>query len=335
MRRIRQLLVMIGYMLLFIVLVGCSGKSADKEFKEEVIAFRLAEVHPPDFPTTLADREFARLVEEKTGGRIIIKVNDSESLGTELEVLEQVQFGAIDFARTSINPVSEFAPLMNVLQLPYIYKSSEHMWRVLNSDIGDYFLEGVGEAGFIGLTYYDAGARNFYNSKREITQLSDLEGLKFRVMQSQLMIDMAEALGATVVPMTYSDVYQNIQTGEIDGAENNYPSYASSLHYEVAKFYTIDEHVRVPEILLASKKILDRISEEDLALIKACALESQIYQREKWSQMEKEYEQLVIESGCQITVIEDRTEFIQAVQSLYEKYAAGYADIIDRIKNME
>lgn len=318
-----------------LVFSGCSSQKTLPKTEADVVTFRLAEVHPSNYPTTLADKEFARLVEEKTDGRIVIKVYDHEQLGTETSVLEQVQFGAIDFARTSISPLSEIAPQFNVLQLPYIYRDDEHMWQVLNSEIGDFFLNSIDEVGYIGLGWYDGGARNFYNSVREIKTIDDLKGLKFRVMESQLMVDMAKALGASVIPMTYGDVYKSIQTGVIEGAENNFPSYESSLHYEVAPYYTVDEHVRVPEILLATNKIMDRISESDLAIIKDCAKQSQEFQRKKWQEQEKESEEIVRASGCIITKIEDRADFINAVLPLYDQYASDYMDIVKEIQAMK
>jgi len=325
----------IAIMCVVIIFTGCSNETKTVDKDPEVIYFRLAEIHPSDHPTSKADLEFARLVEDRTQGRIVIKVYDSEQLGPEKAVLEQVQFGAIDFTRLSMGQVAEISPQLNVLQLPYIYRDSDHMWQVLNSDIGDFFLESIEDKGLIGLAWYDAGARSFYNSVREVKTLSDLEGLKFRVMESQLMVEMARALGASVIPMAYGEVYSAIQTGVIDGAENNFPSYETSLHYEVAQYFTIDEHVRVPEMLIASKKILDRITEEDLAIIMACAKESEVYQREKWRIEEKESEEKLRDLGIIITEIEDRQAFVEAVRPLYDRYANDYLEMVERIQTME
>lgn len=320
------------FSVMIFILLGCQKST---KYESDAIVFRLAEAHPSDYPTTLADKEFARLVEERTDGRIIIKVYDSQQLGEEKSVIEQVQFGAIDFTRVSIGPLTEFSPQLNVLQLPYIYRDGEHMWKVLNSPIGEYFLESIENEGFIGLGWYDAGARNFYNSVREVNTIEDLKGLKFRVMESELMIDMAKALGSSVTPMPYGEVYSAIQTGVIDGAENNFPSYDTSSHYEVAKYYTIDEHVRVPEILIASTMVLDRIGKEDLEIIKQCAQDTQMFQREKWKEKEKESEKKMREEGCIITEINDKESFIKAVAPVYTKYASEYRDIVKQIQQMK
>ncbi len=318
-----------------LIFVSCKNKTPDEESSKPTVYFRLAENQPPDHPTTQADKEFARLVEEKTNGRIAIKVYDSEQLGPENKILEQLQFGGIDFARVSAGMAAQVSPQLNVLQLPYIYRDSEHMWRVLNSEIGDFFLESIKDKNLIGLTWYDAGARNFYNSVREIKTLSDLEGLRVRVMENQMLVDMARTLGTSVIAMPYGEVYSAMQRGIIDAAENNYPSYDTSLHYEVAKYYTIDEHVRIPEMLVASQKIKDRVSEEDLEIIKECAKQSQAFQREKWLLKEKESEKKLRDAGVIITHVENRSEFVEAVSPLYDQYASGYLEVIKKIQEME
>jgi tripartite ATP-independent transporter DctP family solute receptor len=332
MKTIKRLIIVVIGLLIF---GGCQSHISKQEKSKPAVYFRLAEIHPPDHPTTQADNEFARLVQERTNGRVVIKVYDSQKLGPEMEVLDQIQFGAIDFARVSTGTVAEISPQLNVLQLPYIYRDSYHMWRVLNSEVGDFFLESIKDKKLIGLTWYDAGARNFYNSVREIRNLDDLEGLKVRVMESQLLVDMAKALGTYVIPMSYGEVYSAMQRGVIDAAENNYPSYDTSLHYEVAKYYTVDEHVRIPEILIASQKIQDRIAEADLEIIKACAKESQAFQREKWLIKEKESELKLKKAGVIITEIESRSEFEEAVRPLYDQYASSYLEIIKQIQEME
>lgn len=303
----------------------------------EAVLLRLAETHPADYPTTLGDYEFARLVEEKTEGRVKIEVYPAAQLGEEKDVIEQVQIGAIDITRTSIAPLTEFSPSLNVLQLPYIYRDSTHMWNVLNSSIGEDFLASVADANFIGLGWFDPGQRNFYNSVKEIKSLADLQGLKFRVMQSELMMDMVSALGASPTPLPYGEVYSSIQTGVIDGAENNWPSYDTSSHFEVAKYYTIDGHVRVPEIIIASSIAMKKVSAEDLAIIKACAKEAQAFQVQKWEEKEIASREKVEAAGSIITELtpEAKAEFSAAMAPVWEKYAADYKDIIQQIQDIK
>ena len=213
---------------------------------QKTIVLRLAETHPADYPTTLGDMRFADLVKERSNGRIVIEVYPGSQLGQEKAVIEQVQFGAIDFTRVSISPLAAFVPVFNALQLPYLYRSEDHMWKVLLGPIGKELFASLEPSGFVGIGWFEPGARNFYNSKRPVTKPEDLKGLKIRVQESELMVGMVQGLGAVATPMPYGEVYSGLQTGVIDGAENNWPSYESTSHYEVAKFFTLDEHTRVP-----------------------------------------------------------------------------------------
>ncbi len=303
-------------------------------FAADQIVLRLAEIHPADYPTTLGNLEFARLVEERSQGRIKVEVYFGAQLGDEKTVVEQVQFGAIDFARISVSPVSEFAKDLNALQMPYLYRDTEHMWKVLNGPIGESMLKSVEKAKLIGLNWYDAGARSFYNSKKEIKSIADLKGMKIRVQQSKLMMEMIETFGASPSPMPMGDVYSALQTGVIDGAENNWPSYISASHFEVAKFYTVDRHTMVPEITVASQVTMAKLSPEDQELIKQAAKDATPFQIEKWAAREKADEEKAKAAGCTITYLEPATveEFQKAMQPLYEKYGAEYADLIKQIQ---
>ncbi|NDL68857.1 TRAP transporter substrate-binding protein [Anaerotalea alkaliphila] len=301
---------------------------------KDTIVLRLGENQPADYPTTLGDLEFARLVEERTDGRIKIEVYYGGQLGDEKSVIEQVQFGAIDFVRTSISPLSEFAKELNVLQLPYIYRDEEHQWAVLNGEIGDQLLESVDQANMVGLTWYDSGSRNFYNTKKEVKSMADLQGMKIRVQESKLMMGLVQAVGASPTPMPYGEVYSALQTGVIDGAENNLPSYVSSSHYEVAKYITMDGHTRVPEIVVASKDTMNKLSAEDQEIIRQAAKDSQALQREEWAKYTEESRQTAIDAGCVITELDAGllSEFQAAVQPLYADYAE-YAELIQKIQD--
>lgn len=317
---------------LLVILAACGQNESDMKDTYEY-TFRLAESHPLSHPTTQADLEFAKRVKERTDGRIEIIVHYDQSLGQEKSVIEQVQFGAIDFARVSAAPLSDFANELNVVQLPYLYDDEDHMWRVLDSDIGDEVLADLEKYDFIGFSWFDAGARSFYNSVQPIESLEDLQGLKFRIMESQLMKEMSEALGFSSIPLPYGQVYSSIQTGVIDGAENNFPSYLTAEHYKVAPYFTIDEHVRVPEVLIGSAIALEKLSEEDIAILKEVAKETTLYQRKLWDQMNDQARITLEEEGVIVTVLEDREDFQQAVQIMYERYEEAYGDLIQRIRD--
>ncbi len=304
---------------------------AEKEEPEYVFSY--AENQAEDYPTTLGAKKFAELVEERTEGRIRILVQAEGKLGTEMEVIQQMQYGGIDFARVSLSQLAVYIPELNVLQMPYLYEDSAHMWKVLDGDIGAEFLEGVGDDGLIGLSWYDAGARNFYNSKQPITCLEDMEGMRIRVQESELMADMVEALGAAAVPLGYAEVYSGLERGLIDGAENNWPSYESMNHYEVAQYYTVDEHTRVPEMQICSEYTWEKLSEEDREIIRMCAMESALYERELWTEREETSKRVVASYGTEIVELsaEERKRFQAAVMEVYEKYCGDYMDVINEI----
>lgn len=299
--------------------------------------FKLAEIHPAGYPTELGDQEFARLVNERSKGRIKIDVYNGAQLGQERPTVEKVLTGDIDFARISLAPVTQFAPETNVLMLPYIYRDADHMWKVLKGPIGMDLLQAVEKAGMVGLNWLDGGARSFYNSKKEIKTLADLKGMKFRVQQSKLMMDLVKALGGSPTPIPMGDVYSSLQTKVIDGAENNWPSYVTSFsHYEVAKYYTEDQHSRIPEITVASKKTMNKLTKADQELVKKAALDAMDFQIKKWAEADIVAQKKAKDSGAKITYLtpEARAEFEKAVQPIYDDYKE-YAALIKKIKDVK
>ena len=320
------------------VLAGCGGSSSSSSGGSgDKIVLRYAENQVKDYPTTQAAQKFADLVKEKTNGRITVEVYDSGQLGDEKSVIEQIQFGGIDMSRVSLTPLSEFSRNLMALQLPYLYRDADHMWKVLDGDIGKDLLKSTEDSGIVGLSWYDAGARNFYDTQHEIKGLADMKGLKIRVQESSMMMDMVKALGANPTPMAYGEVYSALQTNVIDGAENNWPSYESTSHYEVAKYYVVDEHSRIPEMQIISKQTMDKLSPEDQKIIRECAAESAKYERQLWAEREKASEEKVKAGGAIITRLSDeaRAEFVKAVQSLYEQYGAEYKDLIQKIRDVK
>lgn len=304
---------------------------------EPEFIFRYADNQPEDYPTTVAAKRFADLVFERTYGRIKIEVYGGAQLGDEKSVIEQLQFGGIDFCRVSASPLAEFSPSLNVLQMPYLYRDEAHMWQVLDGQIGQDFLDSLDAAGFIGLSWYSSGSRNFYNSIRPVNTLEDLAGLKIRVQENDLMMGMVTALGANPTPMAYGEVYGGLQTGTIDGAENNWPSYQTTSHYEVAKYFVLDGHTRVPEPQLMSKVTANKLSAEDIEIIKQCAAESALYQRELWTEQEAASEEIVRAAGNTITELSDEemAKFVAACQPLYKQFCSNYMGIIADIKATE
>ena len=312
---------------------ACSSGKGKAQSQAPEFVLTYAENQAEDYPTTQGAYKFAELVRERTGGRIEIQVNAEAVLGDEKTVIEQLQFGGVDFARVSLSPLAEFVPKLNVLQMPYLYTGREHMWRVLEGPIGDDFMNSFDGSNLVALSWYDAGARSFYNTGRPIETLEDMRGLNIRVQESELMMDTIEALGATPVPTAFGDVYSGLQTGKIDGAENNWPSYESTRHYEVARYFTLDEHTRVPELQLAAQPTWDKLSPEYQDIIRECAQESAQYGRQLWAAREKVSESIVRKAGCIVTELspEEKARFQEAAAPMYEKYCSEYVDIIDAI----
>lgn len=316
-----------------VLVAGVIWRYRSQHQKEPEFVLSYAENQTKDYPTTLGAQKFADLVEERSNGRIQILVLAEGELGAESDVIAQMQYGGVDFARVSLSQLAEYIPQLNVLQMPYLYEDSAHMWRVLDGTIGDDFLDIVSQNELIGLSWYDAGARNFYNSKKPITCLEDMQGMRIRVQESEVMADMIEALGASAIPIPYADVYSALEQGTVDGAENNWPSYETMNHYEVAKYYTIDEHNRVPEMQICSKHTWSRLSEEDQQMILDCAKESALYERKLWKERESESEAKAIEQGVEVVELsaEEKKRFQEAVTGIYEKYCADQMDIIEKI----
>jgi tripartite ATP-independent transporter DctP family solute receptor len=297
---------------------------------------RSSDTHPDGYPTVEAVKYFGQLIEERTDGRYKVEVYHSAQLGQEADTIEQVRAGVIDLNRVSMGPWNGLVPETQIPSLPYIFRSPEHMRKVMLGEIGDEIGKGFEEHGVVLLTYYDGGARSFYNSQKPINELSDLSGMKFRVMQSDIFVDMVSALGATATPMPYGEVYSSIETGVIDGAENNFPSYDTAKHAEVAKHYALDEHLIVPEVFVMSKASWDKLSDKDKAIFKEAARESAHKQFELWDAQVAASRAKVEEGGSQITTPE-KQPFIDAMGPVYEKYVTDPAlkDLVARIQAVE
>ncbi|WBU56177.1 TRAP transporter substrate-binding protein [Paracoccus sediminicola] len=298
---------------------------------------RSSDTHPEGYPTVEAVKAMAEEVKEKTDGRICIEVFPSSQLGEEKDTIEQTQFGVIDMVRATLGTFNDIVPETQLFSLPYLFRDQQHMYNVVDGPIGDELADAIAEHDLITLAYYDAGSRSFYNSQKPIESIDDLEGMKFRVMQNDVFVDMMDALGANATPMPYGEVYSAIQTGVIDGAENNYPSYDSSGHSEVAKYFTLDQHLMVPEIVAMSKSTWDGLSAEDQEIIRAAAENSETVERELWAEQEAASKEAVIAGGSEIVESIDKTPFIEAMAPVYEKYATTpeAKELIERIQATE
>ncbi len=293
------------------------------------VTLRSSDTHPDGYPTVAAVEAMGETLKAETNGRLCIEVFHSKQLGEEKDTIEQTQFGVIDMNRVSLGPFNNIIEETQIPSLPYIFRSTEHMHKVMDGPVGQEILDAFTAHDLIGLAFYDGGSRSFYNNQKPIHSMDDLKGMKFRVMQSDLFVDMVSAVGANATPMPYGEVYSSIQTGVIDGAENNWPSYESSGHHEVAKYYTLDQHLIVPEVLVMSKMSWDKLSADDQAAVRKAAAASVPVMRDLWAKREKVSEAKVRAQGSQIITDIDKTPFIEAMKPVYEKYVTS-----EKLKSM-
>lgn len=330
----RQMLALLGAVPLTAV-TGCTASSISEEVPPELI-LRYAENQPEEYPTTQAALRFAELVEQRTDGRVRVRVYSGAELGAEQSVIEQMQFGGIDFSRVSLSQLAEREPALSVLQLPYLYQDADQMWRVLDGRIGDEFLAMLEAMDLVGLSWFDAGVRSFY-TREKVSCLEDLQGLTLRVQESDMMCELITALGADPVQMAYSKVYAALHNAEIDGAENNWPSYDAMGHYEVAPYFLKDEHTRVPEVQIASAAVMEKLAQLDASypeLIRECARESAKTERQLWAQQETASERELRREGVRVTELteSEKEKFRQAVRPLYDEFLEQL-ELIERIRS--
>ena len=292
-------------------------------------------IHPPTYPNGIALDAFAKEVAETTEGRVTPTVYHNAVLGDQPDAIEQTRMGALDFGNFNLGPMGPIIPATNVLSLPFIFKSIPDMYAVMDGPIGQRFSDAMAEQGLVALAWYDSGARSFYNTKHPVVTPEDVKGLKVRVMNNQLYVDMVGALGGNATPMAFGEVYQSLKTGVIDGAENNYASYESTNHYEVARYYSITEHLIIPECLCISTASWDALSDADKASVKTAAMNSASLQRELMTERVKASREKVAESGVEINEVSDKAAFQSAMEPVYAGFIEKNPDLkslIDDIK---
>ena len=305
---------------------------------QDKLVLKSADVHPFGYPTVEAVKWMGDELSKATDGRLSVQIFPSMQLGGEKEMIEQAQVGALAMARISVGPMGPLVPELNVFNLPYMFRDAQHMEKVIDGPIGDEMLQKLSDhptAGLIGIAWMNAGTRNVYNSKHAIHNRQDLEGLKIRTMGNPIFVDMMNAMGGNGVSMGYDQLINALQTGVVDGAENNYPSYASGQHYRYAKYYSRTEHLMIPEILVFSKRVWETLSPDDQALIKKLGRETQLYQRKLWYEMEEKALADMKANGVEVVPIDDKAAFQEAVKPVWEKHGAKFADLIAEIQAVQ
>ncbi len=295
-------------------------------------------MHPPGYPTVVAVENMGKKLAAATNGRLTIQMYPSMQLGGEKEAIEQAQIGAIQLARVSVGALGPVVPDLNVFNLPFLFRDTAHMEKVIDGPIGQKLLDEVTDnpnTHLVGLCFMDAGSRNLYSIKKPIRTIADLEGMKVRVMGNPIFVAMMNDLGGNGVPMGYDQVFSALQTGVIDGAENNAPSYVFDHHYEVAKFYTLTEHLIVPEILVFSRPSWDKLSASDQALIKKLGREAQLDERRLWNAKVQDAYAQMKKAGIEVIPISDKTPWQKAVKPVWDQYGKQFAPLIAQIETVK
>src|SRR5882757_700122 len=303
---------------------------------QQKLVLKASDVHPGGYPTVVAVENIGKKLEQATNGRLSVGMYPSMQLGGEKEAIEQAQVGAIAFARVSVGALGPVVDDLNVFNLPYVFRNTEHMQHVIDGPIGQELLDKVTNSGkgLVGLCWMDAGARNFYSTKKPIKNIADLKGMKVRVMGNPMFVEMANSMGGNGIAMGYDQVFTALQTGVVDGAENNPPSFVFDNHYQAAKYYTVDEHLIVPEMVVFSKKIWDTLSKDEQALLVKLGKEAQQEERKLWAVYEKQAMDKAKAAGIEIIQVSDadKKAFQAAVKPVWDKYGPKHADMVKRIQ---
>ncbi len=307
-------------------------------FAQTKMVMKATDVHPLGYPTVEAVVQMGKKLEAATNGRLSIQMFPSMQLGGEKEMIEQAQVGALQIARISVGPMGPIVPEMNVFNLPFVFRDAAHAEKVMDGPIGDELLKKLSDhptAGLIGLCWMNAGTRNVYNSKKPIKTVEDLKGLKIRMMGNPVFVDTMNSLGGNGVAMGFDQLVNAMQTGVVDGAENNEPSYESGQHYRYAKYYSRTGHLIIPELLVFSKKSWESLSKEDQALVMKFSKEAQQEQRKLWYDREKASIEVLKKAGIEINEVADKKQFQAAVKPVWDKYGAAHAALIQRVQDVK
>ena len=298
--------------------------------------FRSSDIHPDDYPTVTAVRFMGERIKQLSGGKHTIKVFASGALGGEKETIEQAKIGALQMVRVNVGAMNNVCPETIVPTMPFLFRSVDHMHKVLDGSVGQDILKACEKQGFVGLAFYDSGARSMFTAKRAVRSFADMKGMKVRVQQSDLWVSMLEAMGANATPMPMGEVYTGLKTGLIDAAENNYPTYESARAFEVAKYFSKTEHSMAPEILLFSKRAWDKLSPEEQGWVRQAAKESVPYMRKQWAEREARSLATVKAGGAEIIEV-DKAPFQAAMKPVYDKFItdAQLKSLVKRVQEVQ
>lgn len=323
--RFSKLFSLVAVVLMAMVLSSCS------ETKDKKMLF-FAHSLPISHPVHKGILAMQKALKENSGGKLQIKVFPDGQLGSEREALELLQIGSIAMTKVSASALSNFAPEYKITVIPYLFRDSEHLFKNLEGEVGKQLLESGSEFLLRGVCFYDAGARSFYTKDRPVNSPDDLDGLKLRVQNDQMSVDMANTLGASATPMAFGELYTALQQNVVDGAENNIPSFVSSNHYEVCKYYIFDEHTMVPDVVIIGTKFWNLLSEEEKGWLDAAAKESVVKQKQFWQETVVENMKMLKKAGVEF-IYPEKEPFVKKSKPVMERLMKDpkLKPIIDKI----
>lgn len=315
----------IAGLLIWMCLFSCTK---DNTVKTLILAHSLPTTHPVHEAIVY----FADEIETLSGGQMNVKIYPNSQLGSEREVLELVQIGSVGLTKVSSGTMANFAPKYQVLGVPYLFHDEDHAWSVLEGEIGEEILNSGSSSMLKGLTFYDAGTRSFYTKKRPIRTAEDVKGLKLRVMNDHMAVEMVKLLGGSATPMAFGELYTALQQGVVDGAENNAPSVVSSNHYEVCEYYSLDRHTFLPDVLVIGTRVWNSLNEEEQGWVQEAALKSLVEEKKLWAAAVEKDMKYLKDQGMEI-IEPDAESFRKATQPMKERLLNDkvLGDLIKRI----
>ncbi|MFD2530574.1 TRAP transporter substrate-binding protein [Polaribacter marinaquae] len=320
------------FKIILLVILFASFVSCKKSTDTKVLY--LAHTLPQTHPVHKGILEFQRVLELKSDGKLKVKIFPDGQLGSEREALELLQIGSVAATKVSAAILSNFVPEYNVFGIPYLFKDKEHMFNVLEGPIGKSILEKGSKFWLRGLCYYDAGSRSFYTSTKAIRTPEDLKGLKIRVQNNQMAINMVNSMGGAATPLAYGELYAAIQQGVVDGAENNPPSFVSSNHYEISKYYTLDEHSSVPDVLLIGTKYWNKLSEQERIWVQEAADESAQAEKKYWKASVDKSMKIVKDWGVEI-IRPEKSLFAEESKNVVVEFVKDFPEMEALVNNIK
>ena len=317
-----------------VIVISLGLISCGSDTDSEITTLRLGHTLDTQHSVHKAMVHFGERLNALSNGAMNVKIYPSSQLGTEREMIELLQIGSLSMTKVSASPLEGFVPAMKIFSFPYIFRDNDHFWKVLNSEVGQGLLAGVEPFRLKGLAYYDAGSRSFYTNNKPVRTPADLAGMKIRVLNSPTAVRTVRELGGAATPVAWGELYTALQQGVVDGAENNPPSYYLSRHYEIARYYSLDEHTSVPDVMLMSLRVWENLTEQQQEWVDKAMQDSVIFQRQAWQESTLDSLAKVKADGVEV-IYPDKKPFVEAVKPFHESLrGTAVGDLISQIKAM-